>query len=160
MTSTVEPLVAVVTTDLSAITRGRLVVESDSKIAATGVGWLQANLSLTPFNSIVDPNPWGSSGDLRLLPDLKARFRTTHDRVGDALRHGHRQHRRTRRQPWVGCTRTMLKEALAALKAATGLSVIAAFEQEFHVADASFAPAPLACLVRRAAPRRSVRAAI
>ncbi|MER8779104.1 hypothetical protein [Mesorhizobium sp. M0220] len=77
MTSTVEPLVAVVTTDLSAITRGRSVVESKlQKIAATGVGWLQANLSLTPFNSIVDPNPWGSSGDVRLIPDLNARFRT------------------------------------------------------------------------------------
>jgi glutamine synthetase len=72
-----EPLVAVVTTDLAAITRGRSVVQSRlEKITTTGVGWLQANLSLTPFNSIVSPNPWGSSGDLRLVPDLNARFRT------------------------------------------------------------------------------------
>ncbi|MBZ9775560.1 glutamine synthetase family protein [Mesorhizobium sp. CO1-1-8] len=142
MTSTVEPLVAVVTTDLSAVTRGRFVAESKlQKTATTGVGWLQANLSLTPFNSIVDPNPWGSSGDLRLIPDLKARFRTTRtgsatpfDMVaGDIVE--------LDGSPWLGCTRTMLKDALADLKAATGLSVIAAFEHEFNVANGGFAPA-------------------
>ncbi|MFA6153137.1 glutamine synthetase [Mesorhizobium sp.] len=141
MTSPVEPLVAVVTTDLSAITRGRFVTESKlQKTAATGVGWLQANLSMTPFNSIVDPNPWGSSGDLRLIPDLKARFRTTRtgsatpfDMVaGDIVE--------LDGSAWPGCTRTMLREALADLKAATGLSVVAAFEHEFHV-DGGFAPA-------------------
>ncbi|MER9234472.1 glutamine synthetase [Mesorhizobium sp. M0622] len=141
MTSTVEPLVAVVTTDLSAITRGRSVVESRlQKIAATGVGWLQANLSLTPFNSIVDPNPWGSSGDVRLIPDLNARFRTAltgsatpFDMVAGNIVE-------LDGSPWVGCTRTMLRGALAELKAAAGLSVIAAFEHEFHI-EADFAPA-------------------
>jgi glutamine synthetase len=140
MTSTVEPLVAVVTTDLSAITRGRSVVESKlQKIAATGVGWLQANLSLTPFNSIVDPNPWGSSGDVRLVPDLNARFRTVltgsatpFDMVAGNIVE-------LDGSPWVGCTRTMLRDALAELKAATGLSVIAAFEHEFHI-EGDFVP--------------------
>ncbi|TJV17579.1 MAG: glutamine synthetase, partial [Mesorhizobium sp.] len=143
MTSTVEPLVVVVTTDLSAITRGRSVVESRlQKIAATGVGWLQANLSLTPFNSIVDPNPWGSSGDVRLVPDLNARFRTAltgsvtpFDMVAGNIVE-------LDGSPWVGCTRTILSDALEELKAAAGLSVIAAFEHEFHIADAGFVPAP------------------
>ncbi|TJW17564.1 MAG: glutamine synthetase [Mesorhizobium sp.] len=141
MTSTVEPLVAVVTTDLSAITRGRSVVESKlQKIAATGVGWLQANLALTPFNSVIDPNPWGSSGDLRLVPDLNARFRTAltgsatpFDMVAGNIVE-------LDGSPWLGCTRTMLRDALAELKAATGLSVIAAFEHEFNIADANLAP--------------------
>ncbi|MER9883130.1 glutamine synthetase [Mesorhizobium sp. M0118] len=141
MTSTVEPLVAVVTTDLSAITRGRSVVESRlQKIAATGVGWLQANLSLTPFNSIVDPNPWGSSGDVRLVPDLNARFRTAltgsptpFDMVAGNIVE-------LDGSPWLGCTRTMLSDALAQLKAATGLSVNAAFEHEFHI-EGDFGPA-------------------
>ncbi|MES0034946.1 glutamine synthetase [Mesorhizobium sp. M0046] len=138
---TVEPLVAVVTTDLSAITRGRSVVESKlQKIAATGVGWLQANLSLTPFNSIVDPNPWGSSGDVRLVPDLNARFRTAltgsatpFDMVAGNIVE-------LDGSPWVGCTRTMLKDALAELKTAAGLSVVAAFEHEFHI-EGDFVPA-------------------
>ncbi|MER8482616.1 glutamine synthetase [Mesorhizobium sp. M1322] len=140
MTSTVEPLVAIVTTDLSAITRGRSVVESKlQKIAATGVGWLQANLSLTPFNSIVDPNPWGSSGDVRLIPDLNARFQTVltgsvtpFDMVAGNIVE-------LDGSPWIGCTRTMLSDALAELKAATGLSVIAAFEHEFHI-EGDFVP--------------------
>jgi glutamine synthetase len=150
-----EPLVAVVTTDLSAITRGRSVAESKlEKIAATGVGWLQANLSLTPFNSIVTPNPWGSSGDLRLIPDSQGRFRTTRtgsptpfDMIaGDIVE--------LDGSPWLGCTRTMLKDALAELKAATGLSVTAAFEQEFQISGASFAPAHSLSLaaLRRADP--------
>lgn len=154
MTSTVEPLVAVVTTELSAITRGRSVVESKlQKIAATGVGWLQANLSLTPFNSIVDPNPWGSSGDVRLIPDLNARFRTAltgsptpFDMVAGNIVE-------LDGSPWVGCTRTMLSDALAELKAATGLSVIAAFEHEFHI-EGDFGPAHSMSLaaLRRADP--------
>lgn len=142
MSAAIEPLVGVVTTDLAAITRGRSVAASKlDKIATTGVGWLQANLSLTPFNSIVDPNPWGSSGDLRLIPDKTARFRTAltgsatpFDMVaGDIVE--------LDGSPWLGCTRTMLKDALAELKAATGLSVTAAFEQEFQIDGASFAPA-------------------
>src|SRR5690606_19728417 len=130
MTSSVESLVAVVTTDLAAVTRGRFVAESRlEQIAATGVGWVPANLSLTPFNSITDPNPWGSSGDLRLLPDIGARFRTTRtgsptpfDMVpGDIVE--------LDGSPWVGCTRTLLRQALTELKATTGLSMLAAFEQ-------------------------------
>ena len=134
MTAAPEGLVAIVTTDICAITRGRSVVESKlEKIAATGVGWLQANLSLTPFNSIAHPNPWGSSGDLRLIPDLKARFRTVRtgsvtpfDMVPGNLME-------LEGTPWLACTRSMLISALADLKAAAGLSVIAAFEHEFQI---------------------------
>ncbi len=71
------PLATIVTTDLCAITRGRPVPAADlDRWAATGVGWVPANASLTVFGAIADPNPWGSSGDLRILPDLSARYRT------------------------------------------------------------------------------------
>ncbi len=137
-----EPLVAIVTTDICAITRGRSIVESKlEKIAGTGVGWLQANLSLTPFNSIATPNPWGSSGDLRLIPDLKARYRTA--RTGSAtpfyMVPGNLVE--LDGSPWIACTRTMLISALADLKAATGLSVNAAFEHEFQIFGAASPPA-------------------
>jgi len=139
MSAAVEPLVGIVTTDLVAVTRGRFVVESRlDRIAETGVGWLQANLSLTPFNSIVDPNPWGSSGDLRLIPDRNARFRTSltgsptpFDMVaGDLVE--------LDGAPWPCCTRTLLKDALSALKAEAGLSLQAAFEHEFQIFGADF----------------------
>lgn len=139
MTNRFEPLVAVVTTDLAAVTRGRSVVESKlGKVAETGIGWLQANLSLTPFNSIADPNPWGSEGDLRILPDLKARYRT--DLTGSATPFDIVAGNIVALDgtPWLGCTRTMLRQALADLKAATGLSVVATFEQEFQIFGANF----------------------
>ena len=54
-----EPLCTIVTTDLSAITRGRPVPARDLDASAmTGVGWVPANASLTAFGAIADPNPW------------------------------------------------------------------------------------------------------
>ncbi|WP_027134637.1 type I glutamate--ammonia ligase [Geminicoccus roseus] len=140
---TTTPLASIVTTDLAGITRGRPVThERLERVATAGVGWVPANLCLTPFNTIADPNPWGSSGDLRLIPDLPARYAT--DRtgadtqfdmvMGDLVELDGR--------PWPGCTRTQLKDALAALKAATGLSVLATFEQEFQLAPADPATPP------------------
>ena len=137
-----EPLVAVVTTDLAAITRGRFVAAKHlERIAQTGIGWLQANISLTAFNSIANPNPWGSRGDLRIIPDLKARYRTGRTGAptefdivcGDIVE--------LDGTPWNCCTRTLLRQALADLKAATGLSVVASFEQEFQILGASSLPA-------------------
>lgn len=112
--------------------------EPSGKQAATGIGWLQANLSLTPFNSIVAENPWGSSGDLRILPDLKARYRTDltggstpFDMVaGDIVD--------LDGNAWLGCTRSMLRKALADLKALTGLSLVSTFEQEFQIFGGNF----------------------
>jgi glutamine synthetase len=131
-------LVAVVTTDLSAITRGRFVPDKDlERISLSGIGWVQANISLTAFNSLADPNPWGSCGDLRVLPDLGARFRTAQtgsatpfDLVcGDIVE--------LDGTPWSCCTRTLLRQAVEELKAVAGLSIVASFEQEFQLLDAS-----------------------
>jgi len=130
-------LTGIVTTDLSAVTRGRFISSGSLEKAATGgVGWLQANLSLTPFNVIAHPNPWGSSGDLRLLPDLNARFQTSatgsdtpFDMVPGNLVE-------LDGSPWSCCTRTILANALSDLKAQTGLSIVAAFEHEFQIFDA------------------------
>ena len=58
-------LVQVLTTDLVAITRGRSVAADDPAAwRGHGVGWVPANLALTPFGDIASPNPWGSAGDL------------------------------------------------------------------------------------------------
>lgn len=141
MTSSHPPLTAVVTTDLAAITRGRFVAESRiPSIAAAGIGWLQANLSLTPFGTIADPNPWGSAGDLRILPDLEARLRTAETGSATAFDMIPGNIVELDGSPWSCCTRTLLRAALDDLKAETGLSVIAAVEQEFQVFGADFAP--------------------
>ncbi len=137
-----EALVNVVTTDLGAITRGRPVVESKlEKIAQTGVGWVPANLSITPFNSIADPNPWGSTGDLRLIPDLAARFRATGSGAATPFDMVAADIVELDGTPWVGCSRTLLKDALADLKAEAGLMMKVAVEQEFRIFDAGFGAA-------------------
>jgi glutamine synthetase len=131
-----RPLVTIATTDFGAITRGRPVFEDGLERAArSGIGWVPANSSLTPFNSIADPNPWGSSGDLRVIPDLAARYRTggtgaetPFDIVlGDIVE--------LDGAPWSACPRGFLKRALADLAARAGLSMIATFEQEFQLAS-------------------------
>ncbi|MFO5802085.1 hypothetical protein ACLBSQ_33520, partial [Klebsiella pneumoniae] len=42
---------------------------------ASGCGWVPANSSLTPQDLIDEGSPWGSHGDLRLLPDPNSRVR-------------------------------------------------------------------------------------
>lgn len=127
-------LTGIVTTDIGAVTRGRFITKEKFESGVSGgVGWLQANLSLTPFNVIAHPNPWGSSGDLRLLPDPAARYTTANtgsatpfDMVAGNLVE-------LDGSPWSCCTRTLLADALADLRAATGLSLLASFEHEFQV---------------------------
>lgn len=131
---TLVSLATIATTDFSSITRGRTIdatkLEAHSE---RGVGWLQANLSLLPNGRIASPNPWGSRGDLRLVPDLSSRFRT--DRtgaatpfdlvLGDILE--------LDGTPWPGCTRGMLRTALADLRTLHGVGMNVAFEHEFQI---------------------------
>jgi glutamine synthetase len=59
-----EPLLTFVTTDYAGITRGRSIAASTyAPGQQKTVGWVPANMSLTPFDLLADPNPWGSAGD-------------------------------------------------------------------------------------------------
>lgn len=140
-TSGLEPLIGVATTDLAAITRGRFVAAKNlERIARHGIGWLQANICLTPFNSIANPNPWGARGDLRILPDLEARYRTEHtgqvtpfDIVFGNIVSLDGSH-------WNCCTRTLLGNALTRLRTEHGIDLLASFEQEFQLFGAHLPP--------------------
>jgi glutamine synthetase len=130
-----RPLVTIATTDFAAVTRGRPVFEDALERAArSGIGWVPANSSLTAFNAIADPNPWGSSGDLRVLPDPAARYRTAGTgaetpfdiMLGDIVE--------LDGTPWSACPRGFLKRAIADFSARAGLGVTATFEQEFQLA--------------------------
>lgn len=127
------PLAAIVTTDLTAITRGRFMPADRIADAATGVGWVPANIALRADGEIVADNIWGSAGDLRLMPDPAARYVTAGTgaptpfdmTMGDIVELNGR--------PWSGCSRSQLKAALFDFQAATGLRVVASFEQEFQI---------------------------
>ena len=142
MTTTPRHLTSIVTTDFSGVTRGRPVETARlERYAATGIGWVPANISLTPFNAIADPNPWGSSGDLRILPDLDAVYTTAQTGSATPLSlamgnivdlEGHR---------WDLCSRSILQDAIGEMEAETGFCLLATFEQEFQVFGAPWPPA-------------------
>lgn len=142
-------LVTFITTDYAGITRGRSLPAADLQ-PGTGqsMGWVPANMSLTPFDVIADSNPWGSAGDLRLLADIVARFRV--DLPGAATPFDVMISDITdlAGAPWPLCPRGMLKAAVADLRAQTGLQIRASFEHEFQL----FGTAHGAALRFRCAP--------
>ena len=60
--------------DLAGLVRGRSVPAAtfDDRLK-TGVGWVPANQAICCFGPLAEPNPWGSVGDRRLLPDPATR---------------------------------------------------------------------------------------
>jgi glutamine synthetase len=131
-------LVALVCCDLGAIVRGRSLPSSE--LAATldsGVSWVPANHALTPLGTLAEPNPFGSTGDLRLLPDPD-----THVRVEATTREGPLELLlcdivETDGAPWQCCSRSFLRRALGQLESDFALRLSASFEHEFQLlADA------------------------
>jgi glutamine synthetase len=141
-------LVALVCCDLGSIVRGRSVLASEfSAHLDAGVGWVPANHSLTPFGPLAEATPFGSTGDLRLLPD-----RDTHVRV-EASSHRSDPHLRgsdlhsdggamelvlcdiveTDGRPWECCPRRFLRDALDDLEAELGIRLVVSFEHEFQL---------------------------
>lgn len=135
-------LVALVCCDLSAIVRGRALPASelDAHLAA-GVGWVPANHSLTPLGPLAEPNPFGSIGDLRLLPDPRTRARVQGgdpaaavgaaplDMVLCDIVH-------TDGSPWECCPRRWLIDAVDELEREHSLRAVVSFEHELQLLDA------------------------
>jgi glutamine synthetase len=154
--ATAEALVTLTTVDYAGIARGRSLSRKsyDAAKGAKTCGWVPANMSLTSYDIIADPNPWGSRGDLRLHPDKSARFTCWPPGAATALDVVMADIVETDGAPWVCCPRTFLKTALADFKKETGSDFIASFEQEFQVLGADWPAAPSFALsaLRRADP--------
>jgi glutamine synthetase len=149
-------LVALVCCDLGAIVRGRSLPAGELSGQAThGVGWVPANHALTPSGTLAQPNPFGSTGDLRLLADLDTRVhvQAAADGGGDALELVLCDITTTEGQPWECCPRSFLRGALEELHAQAGVRVLASFEHEFQLLSGA-PPAPAFSLEaqRRAEP--------
>ncbi|MFV3307633.1 glutamine synthetase [Pseudomonas sp. NY15181] len=128
-------LTSFVTTDLCGITRGRSLPESEvAEQLATGCGWVPANSALTPQDIIAEDNPWGSHGDLRLLPDPASRVRLESgpDQQAAPLDYLHGDLVLTDGSPWPVCPRTLLRDEIARYRQ-LDLQVTAAFEHEFNL---------------------------
>lgn len=155
-------LLALVCCDLGAIVRGRSLPADDTQ-ADAGVGWVPANHALTPLGGLAEPNPFGSTGDLRLLPDPRTRVRVDGEGDVDALEFVLCDIAETDGRPWECCPRAFLREAVELLQAELGLRVLASFEHEFQLLDEQPAALPFSLEAQRRAggfPGRAMRALV
>ena len=135
-------LATFVTTDIAGLTRGRSFAASEIEdYLRKGVGWVPANLALTPFDLIAE-NPWGSAGDLRLMADAESKARVTCLPGETPLHFYHCDITDLSGEPWDCCVRSFLKATLAEFEKEAGLRVIAAVEQEFQILGADWPAAP------------------
>jgi glutamine synthetase len=128
-----EPIVFVGTCDLAGLVRGKgfPAVELPRRLKK-GVGLTHSNIMMSPFGPIYE-TPFGTEGDLMLVPDPSTKVEVEFDDsvaerfyLADILT--------TDEEHWECCPRHFLRRALAALNEldkAAGLTVLAAFEQEF-----------------------------
>jgi glutamine synthetase len=127
-------LTALVCCDLGAIVRGRsLPAASVDEHLASGIGWVPANHSLTPLGPLAEESPFGSTGDLRLLPDIGTRARVQGDGTAPALDLVLCDIVETDGRPWACCPRQFLREALEALREEFAVRVESSFEHEFQL---------------------------
>src|SRR5215210_7410495 len=126
-----EELIFVGTCDIAGHVRGKgFPAKELAARRKKGVGWTHSNLMQTAFGPILD-TPFGTGGDLMIVPDPAAEVRVDflhgtapeHFFLGDICN--------TDGSPWECCPRAFLRRAVAALDAASGLELVAAFEQEF-----------------------------
>jgi glutamine synthetase len=147
-------LVTLACCDLAAITRGRSVFADELEAyLRRGIGWVPANHALTPMGPVADEDPFGSTGDLRLLPDAGTRARVepaAEDAAGplelllcDIVE--------TDGAPWPGCPRTLLRTTLEQLRDELGANAHASFEHEFQLCDDAPAAPPFSVQAQRLA---------
>ena len=125
-----EPLVFVGCCDLAGIVRGKgfPAAELEHRLVK-GVGLTHSNIMMSAFGPIYR-TPFGTLGDLMLVPDPATRVEVAFD--GSAAERFYLGDiRNTDGSPWECCPRHFLRRALAALEETAGLSLLAAFEQEF-----------------------------
>ena len=100
-----------------------------------GVGWVPANQSISAFGDLAEPNPWGSAGDVRLLPDPATLVRVDRWPGVPALHLVLCDIAQTDGSEWDACGRTFLRRSLARLRTQAGLRVQASFEHELVLED-------------------------
>src|SRR5690606_20184983 len=122
--------------DLAAHVRGRSVPAGESDRALrTGTGWVPANLAIDAFGHLVEPNPFGSHGDLRLrpVPDSGVEIPAADGLPGVSLYLADQT--LPDGTPWECCPRTFLADAVDELRRA-GYELRVSFEHEFVLRDA------------------------
>jgi glutamine synthetase len=144
-------LVALVCCDLGSIVRGRSLPTSQlSGWLQAGVGWVPANLSITPLGTLAEQSPFDSVGDLRLLPDAETQVRVEGQGDSGALEFVLCDIVETDGTPWECCPRHFLRAALDELDGEFGVRLLASFEHEFQLIGEAPPPPPFSLEAQRA----------
>lgn len=131
-----EELIVACTSDLAGQIRGKAFPAGQfEKRLRRGIGWTPTNVQITCFDGISE-SPFGSLGDLVLIPDPEARLRFAPEEGGTAEHFVMGDIHHTDGRPWEFCTRSILRGALARLDRLAGLRLRGAFEHEFQFRDA------------------------
>ena len=127
-------LVMLACCDLGGVVRGRSLPAGElAGHLEAGVGWVPANQALTPLGGLAEPNPFGSTGDLRLRPDADTHTRIDAEESTPAFELVLCDIVDTDGAPWECCPRTFLRSALAELDSELGATLHASFEHEFQL---------------------------
>ena len=125
-----ESVVVVVCNDIAGQVRGKgFPADKLESRLRYGVGWTPSNVMINCFGRI-PATPFGSTGDLMLVPAEGAGYRldfddgtTEHVILGSILT--------TAGAPWECCLRSFLGRTLDDFEKETGLTLLASFEHEF-----------------------------
>lgn len=127
-----EEMIIACCTDIAGKVRGKAFPAVQfEKRTKRGIGWTPTNVQITCFDNIAD-SPYGSLGDLVLIPDEAARVRVDFEDGGPVEHFAFGDIRQTDGRAWEMCTRSILSAALERLHRVTGLTLQGAFEQEFQ----------------------------
>lgn len=118
--------------DLAGVIRGKTVHGSqlESKLVE-GVGLTRAQNAVNLFEELVPVDGMEPVGEVRIVPDAET-FSVLPWLDRTASMHSDLQNQDG--TPWDGCTRSVLKRALALL-ASEGIEMMSAFESEFYLAE-------------------------
>jgi glutamine synthetase len=127
-----EQLIVACCSDLAGKVRGKAFPVADfEKRLKRGVGWTPTNVQITCFDAIAE-SPFGSLGDLVMIPDpaMRTRIELAADETAEEFVIG--DIKNTDGTPWDYCTRSLLKGALDRLQRVAALTLFGAFEHEFQ----------------------------
>ena len=153
-----EEMIIACCTDIAGKVKGKAfpAVQFDKR-TKRGIGWTPTNVQITCFDTIAD-SPYGSLGDLVLIPDEAARVRIDFEDGGPVEHFALGNIRQTDGRAWEMCTRSILSAALERLHRVTGLPCRAPSNRSSSFAAArrcsAIAFRPTAFAANAALPRR------
>jgi len=135
-----ENVIMAVVPDISGNLRGKGFPESarDERFRQ-GIGWCPTCVQITSFGDIAN-TPYGSFGDLHIMPDEKTEVRLDFEDGGPLEWFVLGDVTEVNGQPWTCCLRQYLRDIVKQIHDQTGITIKCAFEHEFYYSGGDRSP--------------------